>query len=54
MDRHYGQHDYWDYEYVKRIEPDCQIVEAETENYLSQVRTEDWSVIRQRLPYVDG
>src|SRR5882672_7824637 len=54
MDGHYCQHDYWDYEDVKRVKPDCQVVKAEAEDYLSKVRTQDWSVIRQRLPYVDG
>src|SRR5260370_20307668 len=54
MDGHYCQHNYWDYENVERVEADCQVVETKTENYLCKVRTQDWSVIRQSLPYVDG
>src|SRR5437773_10404320 len=54
MDRHYGQHYYRDYENVERVEPDCQVVETNTEDYLCKVRTQDWSVIRQRLAYVNG
>src|SRR5437773_11205341 len=54
MDRHYGQHYYRDYENVERVEPDCQVVETKTEDYLCKVRTQDPSVIRQRLAYVNG
>src|SRR6266436_2942 len=54
MDRHYCQHYYWDYENVERVEPDCQVVETKTENYLCKVCTQDWSVICQRLPDVNG
>src|SRR5437867_1324028 len=53
MDRHYGQHYYRDYENVKRVEPDCQIVETKTEDYLCKVRTQDGSIIRKRLPDVN-
>ena len=54
MDGHYCQHYYWDYENVERVKPDCQVVETEPEDYLRKVRTQDWSVIRKRLPNVNG
>src|SRR6266849_3674461 len=54
MDGHYSQHYYRNYENVERIKSDCQVVEAETEDYLCKVRSQDWSVIGQRLPYVYG
>src|SRR6266480_6782709 len=53
MNGHYRQHYYWDYENVKRVEPDCQIVETKTEDYLCKVRTQDGSIIRKRLPDVN-
>src|SRR5437660_9584411 len=53
MNGHYRQHYYWDYENVKRVEPDCQVVETKTEDYLCKVGTQDWSVIRKGLPDVD-
>src|SRR5207253_9914810 len=53
MNGHYRQHYYWDYENVERVEPDCQVVETKTEDYLCKVGTQDWSVIRKGLPYVD-
>jgi len=53
MDRHYGQHYYWNNENVKSVEPDCQVVETKTENYLCKVRTQDWGVIRKGLPDVN-
>src|SRR5437016_12364678 len=54
MNGHYRQHYYWDYENVERVEPDCQVVETKTEDYLCKVRTQDRSVICKRLPYVNG
>src|SRR5207302_8719918 len=54
MNGHYRQHYYWDYENVERVEPDCQVVETKTEDYLSKVRSQHWGVIRKRLPYVNG
>ena len=53
MNGHYRQHYYWDYENVERVEPDCQVVETKTEDYLCKVGTQDWSVIRKGLPDVD-
>src|SRR3989442_13735420 len=54
MDGHYGQNDDWDYENVEGVESDGQIIEAKAEDYLGKVRTQDGSVIRECLPYVNG
>ena len=53
MHRHYGKHDYWNYEHVERVKPDRQVVEAEAEDYVCKICANHRRIVCQCLSDVD-